>query len=139
LAAIISVSEYQDRPEANRPRALDLRIAATIACAIYEAWRTLNKKREIFDHGHRGAMKDAAAREAIEDYFSWRFTTELDLYKLEGNSESFIEAVRILMDKPRHRRDPGDNPTFPCPVLPTKDGEQKTPKAISLLALNRTP
>jgi hypothetical protein len=131
LGAILAVSEYRDKRDNGRPLDHDLRIAASMACAVYEAWCRTNKKHCIADHGHRGEMKNLAAREIVEDCFAWRFTTELDLFKLEGDHESFIEAVRTLMDKPRHRRDPGEHASFPCPVLPANPAKSHRSSGVA--------
>jgi hypothetical protein len=73
-----------------------LRIAATLACAFYDAWRELNRKIGVRDRGHSLEMKDYAARVMTEIWLPWK------------TDEPFVEAVRELMDRPRQRRDPGN-------------------------------
>jgi hypothetical protein len=72
------------------------RITATLACAFYETWRQLNKKTGIRDRGRAAEMKDYAARTMAQIYLPWK------------TEESFVEAVRDLMDRPKRRRDPGN-------------------------------
>jgi hypothetical protein len=83
------------------------RQAATVACYLYEAWRVENKKRGINDYGCRMEMRDFAARAVAEDFFAWMFSTPKFAWRLEParDAESFIERVRVLMNKPKSRRD----------------------------------
>jgi hypothetical protein len=109
LAALL-VARERPRDRNGRPQDFDLRLAATLACHIYNAWRESNRDLGVIDQGHRGEMKDIAAQEVVEDFFAWRFTTGFDEYRLKGNREAFLEAVRELMDRPKERRDLGDGP-----------------------------
>jgi hypothetical protein len=99
---------YDPPLQGGRPIAESSRAAATLAYCFYETWRRENKNAGIRDYGHRGEMKDFAARAIVEDIYAvqfqppslaWQFTVE--------SAEKFVELVRELMDKPRHRRDAG--------------------------------
>jgi hypothetical protein len=65
------------------------------------------KKNGINDYGRRGEMKDFAVRAVVEDFFAWMFATPKFAWRLEParDSESFIERVRLLMEKAAWRRD----------------------------------
>jgi hypothetical protein len=96
----------------GRPTGDVRRVAATLACYFYDTWRTENCKHGIQDYGHRGEMKDDAAKYVVEDFFAWRFgdgVRTVFLWELgqAKDVESLILLVRDLMDKPKKRRDPG--------------------------------
>jgi hypothetical protein len=105
-------TDYRD-PQNGRPRGDASRAAATIACHFYDACRVENRKREINDYGHRREMKDFAARAVVEDIFAIQFEVPKLAWMFPTDDvERFIEIVRQLMEKPRGRRDPGENETF---------------------------
>jgi hypothetical protein len=72
-----------------------LRISAKLARAFYDTWRAMNRKMQIRDRGHSLEMKDYAARAMTEIWLPWK------------TDETFVEAVRELMDRPQHRRGVG--------------------------------
>jgi hypothetical protein len=111
-----SLPRQEYEPENGRRVGVGSRGAATVACYFYEDWRRENQKRGIKDYGHRGEMKDNAARAVVEDYYAWRlFAGIRPVFAEEIGSprdvEAFIEVVRDLMDKPKERRYPGDDAT----------------------------
>jgi len=104
-----------DEPKNGRPLG-GSRTAATVACCFYNDWSSENQRRGIRDYGHRGEMKDYAARAVVEDFYAWRFGADIrPVYLWEigspKNVESFIEVVRELMDKPKSRRRLSDEVT----------------------------
>jgi hypothetical protein len=95
----------------GRPRGEASRAAATVALFFYDAWHGENEKRGISDYGHRGEMKDIAARAIVEDLFAWRLGDGVRptfVWELRGaqDVESFYLVTRDLMEKPKSRRSP---------------------------------
>jgi hypothetical protein len=99
-----------EESQIGRPQDTLLRTAATAACHFYDLWRRDNKSKGISDRGHGAKMKDYAALAMVEDAFAWQF--------LDRDIEGFVEAVRELMDRPKHRRDPGEHSYITIPVSP---------------------
>jgi hypothetical protein len=98
-----------DEPKNGRPFGGATRQAATIACWFYEAWRKENQRSGIKDYGRRGEMKYLAAEFIVLDFFAWMFAVPKFAWRLEPakDAESFVDTVRMLMDKPQGRRDLG--------------------------------
>ena len=100
----------------GRPRRETLRVAAALACRFYDAWRAKNREYGVRDYGHRGGMKEDAARFIVEDLFAWRFADGVRpvfLWELgwPENVKSLVLAVCDLMDKPQKRREPRQDGT----------------------------
>ena len=81
LAAVLAATNDDSSIGIGRPQDTELRLAATTACIMYHQWCQFNKKNGIPDHGHRGEMKDIAARVTVEDFFAWRYATPYDEYR----------------------------------------------------------
>lgn len=92
-----AVADLFEDHTGGRPRDDDLRTAATLARVFYDEWRAWNRKLGVDDRGLAEAMKDDAAQFIVSDFYPER-------------GEAFHDTVRDTMDRPGHRRDPGDAP-----------------------------
>jgi hypothetical protein len=96
-----ALAQILEKPErkTGRPRELETLAAEAVASFFYREWRNRNRRSGISDHGHRGEMKDYAASFAVE----LACTYPADGAPKEPE-EHDVQAVRDMMDRPRHRR-----------------------------------
>jgi hypothetical protein len=117
------VARRLPKRKTGRPKDVQLRAAASIACDFYEEWRDHNKRLGIPDHGHGDDMKTYAAQWNVEDWF--RIGSDGEEFTDDTKAE-FIARVRELMEKPKHLRGDCDTAAVSFPLF---GWESKTAKS----------